>query len=176
MDPNARFGVIEVSKARGFGRKKDYYKLCRVQRNLIRRVTAARRGLKCIEATGLLCAGDGQAQCDRFANHLKKDYRAKFLAFVDQFIEKAPRPRRRAKARDSGLTWQQMFERFFQVRVGNLPNIHILFWLRLVDFRAILANFRSFMARAGAGQFEAQLRNLENDFSMSSRGGPDQKR
>jgi hypothetical protein len=58
------------------------------------------------------------------------------------------------------------FTQFYLFRIAKLSNIHILFWLGLVDFEFIFDNFLVFLNRFKFGEYKKILPLLEKDFDF----------
>lgn len=111
-----------------------------------------------MEITGVLCFSknvyDFDCQIEKFSRLLKIDYENKLQKFI-QFNLLMGYDRYKENK------FKKRFEDFYKIRTGNLPNLHILFWLKLIDFRVILNNFIYYLDYYGEKDFDDQLNDLE---------------
>ena len=157
----------------GFKRRRDYYSFRDEKRRIIGLINELRRTIKLMEVTGILSIAknfETASAISNFWDSLKRNYQMNFDRFVDQFFVRSNptnafgRGRRRhPNQRNSQDQLREQFLRFYSVRTGNLPNIHILFWLKLVDFSVILQNFLYFLRWSEHEGFDRQIEKLENN-------------
>ena len=172
----------EMSIKFGKNRKRDFYDQQKKGKRFIHKIQTLKKMIHVMDATGILCVGEQKSSkldFHFFWDFLKKDYESKFDKFIFenfgnygnsnsyQFTKKtrygsSHHTKRRGK-NQSDL--QKKFLQFYQVRTGNIPNIHILFYLKLVDFQLIFSHFLFFVKQQKRKKWESELRKLEGNFS-----------
>lgn len=164
-----------MSKRTGFNRSRNYYKWRDQKRKCIQEISALKKSIRLMEVTHLLCtpARPDQHACQisRFSAVLKKNFNRSFQMFVYQFLENSAQLLPHLKKVKNQKKLGHQFEQFFVVRTGNLPNVHILFWLNQIDLHVILNNFLDFLKWNKKESFEEQLEKLDNKgFFQTERG------
>ena len=147
-----------MAKRIGIKRRRNYYQLLDQKKFIISQINNYQHSLKLMQVTGVLCFSQNicnfDAQVEKFSRLLKVDYENKFQNFIQHNLLMGYDRYKEAK-------FQKRFEDFYKIRTGNLPNIHILFWLKLIDFRVILNNFVYYLDFYGEKEFDDQLNDLE---------------
>lgn len=140
-----------------FKRRRDYYKIVDEKRRVIKVINSYKYNLNLIEKIGVFCLMDSQGIEDNLINSfnqiLKTDYENK----LDRFIYNIIVAFNNFSYQKNKNNLKNKFLQFYKVRTAGLPNMHILFWLKLVDFQVIWSNFVYFTYWIEDEEFDEKL-------------------
>ena len=166
-----RFQVREMLNKSVFKKQKDYWDLKHEKDYLISKINKNREAIKIMEVTEIpyTFRGNKTDFFDLFDHFTRQKYENDFEEFLTANFKKNRRKNKNAKKRRNfeEMTRRQKFLKFFKIRTCNVPNIHVLYWLKLVDFNYVLFDFKWFIKWVGVKDFESQIRDFEeNSYPM----------
>jgi hypothetical protein len=163
--------MVEMSmNSKEFNRRRDFYELKDEKKRVIRDMNASKFDLNVIDKLGILSLSDesnfGENTVRSFSSALKVHYEQQLERFVDQMFmvqnNYTHYQRRRRPGNNQYTELKKKFYLFYKVRTGGLSNLHVLFYLKMIDFRYIWANFICFINYYYDDRFDQKIEQLNS--------------
>ena len=153
-----------MAKITGFKRRRNYYLMKDVIDTHRQSIKTYQKHLVLVNNLGILSIDDEQYELSKFYKDFNKILKEDFDSFFEHFLLKKFELGKYNKVfKHNKKKVKDLFVKYFKIRTASLPNIHVIYWLKLLDLEFIFNDFLVFIQNFNLKKYDlSNLKAIKN--------------